>query len=308
MNIEQRPLDVDWLWDFIALAEQQHFSRAADARCIAQPALSRHIRSLEEWAEVVLVNRDSHPVTLTDAGQEFLAQTRLIVAHLEAARIKARAAHDQSSARLRVASTHSLALSFFPGWLARLESRLRLGQVQTLSDSYEGCEEVMLQRKVQFVLCYGHAAVTTKLDEAAYPVQRLGADELLPVCTPDAEGRAIFRLDGTDLVPLLEYSNSSMLGRILARAGARAAACARAPTAVVFGAHNAYLLKTLALEGRGVAWLPYSLIKAELTQGQLVPATASDAALKLDIRLYRQKYQMSPLAEQVWLRSSEEAL
>jgi DNA-binding transcriptional LysR family regulator len=300
MSIDQKPLDVDWLWDFIALADHQHFSRAADVRAIAQPALSRHIRSLEEWAGVVLVDRNSHPVALTDAGQEFLTQTRSIVAHLEAARIKARAAHDQSNARLRIASTHSLSLSFFPGWLTQLESRLRLGQVQTLSDSYEGCEELMHQRKVQFVLCYGHSAVTTKLDEATYPMQPMGTDALLPVCAPDKEGRAIYRIDGVDLVPVLEYSESSLLGRILARTGYRAEGAGHAPTSVVFSAHHAYLLKTLALEGRGVAWLPRSLIQGDLAQGQLVCASKSDALLELEIRLYRQKAEMSPLAEKVW--------
>ena len=300
MSIDQKPLDVDWLWDFIALADHQHFSRAADARSIAQPALSRHIRALEEWADVVLVDRNSHPVALTDAGQEFLTQTRSIVAHLEAARIKARAAHDQSSARLRFASTHSLSLSFFPGWLTRLESRLRLGPVQTLSDSYEGCEELMQQRKVQFVLCYGHAAVATRLDEAGYAMQPLGTDELLAVCAPNAKAQALYRLDAGDLVPLLEYSDSSMLGRILARTGPRSAFSSPAPTSVVFSAHNAFLLKTLALEGRGVAWLPRSLVQAELAQGLLLPAAPPEATLALEIRLYRQKAQMSGLAEQVW--------
>lgn len=301
MSIDQKPLGVEWLWDFIALADHQHFSRAADARYIAQPALSRHIRALEEWADVVLVDRNSHPVALTDAGHEFLNHTRAIVAHLEAARIKARAAHDQSNARLRFASTHSLSLSFFPGWLSRLESRLRLGQIQTLSDSYDDCEELMLQRKVQFLLCYGHAAVATKLDESAYPMQSLGKDELVPVCAPNAKGQAIYRIDGSDLVPLLEYSDSSMLGRILARTHQGKVRSIRAPTSVVFSAHNAYLLKTLALEGRGVAWLPRSLIEGELALGQLVPATrAVHDWSEIEIRLYRQKAEMSPLAEKVW--------
>ena len=208
MSIDQKPLDVDWLWDFIALAEHQHFSRAADARSIAQPAFSRHIRALEEWADVQLVDRNAHPAALTDAGQAFLIQTRSIVAHLEAARIKARMAHDQSNARLRFASTHSLSLSFFPSWLTRLESRLRLGQVQTLSDSYEGCEELMQQRKVQFVLCYGHASVLTKLDEAGYAMQPMGTDDLLAVCAAKPDGQALYRLDATAGVQQLLHAGA----------------------------------------------------------------------------------------------------
>ena len=37
-------MDLDWLKDFLALAEQKNFSRAADARNVSQPAFSRRIR------------------------------------------------------------------------------------------------------------------------------------------------------------------------------------------------------------------------------------------------------------------------
>ena len=50
MGPDNRSLDLDWLEDFVALAETGNFSRAAEARAIAQPAFSRHIRSLEEWS------------------------------------------------------------------------------------------------------------------------------------------------------------------------------------------------------------------------------------------------------------------
>ena len=40
-------MDLDWLKDFLALAEQKNFSRAADARNVSQPAFSRRIRALE---------------------------------------------------------------------------------------------------------------------------------------------------------------------------------------------------------------------------------------------------------------------
>ena len=54
MGPGNRPLDLDWLEDFLALAESGNFSRAAKARNIAQPAFSRHIKSLEEWVGVDL--------------------------------------------------------------------------------------------------------------------------------------------------------------------------------------------------------------------------------------------------------------
>src|SRR6185436_11861665 len=121
-----------WLEDFLALAETGNFSRAAEARAIAQPAFSRHIRSLEEWMGVDLVDRSAHPAELTAAGKRFHPLLKDVLSALEAA------------ASLRFAATHVLSLYFFPRWLAQLEENLRLGPVQTLSDSSHGCEELML--------------------------------------------------------------------------------------------------------------------------------------------------------------------
>ena len=71
MGPGNRPLDLDWLEDFVALADTGSFSRAAEVRHIAQPAFSRHIRSLEEWVGVELCDRSAHPVALTAAGQQY---------------------------------------------------------------------------------------------------------------------------------------------------------------------------------------------------------------------------------------------
>lgn len=303
MTSEHSPLDIDWLRDFTVLAETGNFSRAADARAIAQPAFSRHIRALEDWVGVPLVDRSAHPVELTAGGRQFLPQVQALLAHLEAARIKAKVAHDQASASLRFAATHALSLTFFPAWLSRLEVHHRLGQVQTLSDTYQGCEDLMQQRRVQFVLCYGHAGVPCKLDD--YPMQVLGQEGLLPVSCPDAQGQPLFDLQSVRPLPLLDYGEASALGRILRatqkglHAGSTAGAAGR-QTSVVFSAHNAFLLKAMALEGRGLAWLPRSLIEAELATGRLVLAGDAAWQVAMDIRLYRQKFDMSEMAEAIW--------
>jgi hypothetical protein len=42
-------MELRWLEDFLALAEQRTFARAAAVRHINQPAFGRRIRALEEW-------------------------------------------------------------------------------------------------------------------------------------------------------------------------------------------------------------------------------------------------------------------
>ncbi|KRA13179.1 LysR family transcriptional regulator [Acidovorax sp. Root568] len=304
MGPGNRPLDLEWLEDFLALAETGNFSRAAEARAIAQPAFSRHIRALEDWVGVELFDRSAHPAALTAAGQRFLPLLETILANLEAARIKARAAHDLAAASLRFAATHVLSLTFFPRWLVGMEARLRLGPIQTMSDSSQACEDLMLQRRVQFVLCHGHAEVPGRLDEAQYPMCRLADDRLLPVSAPQpggAAGQPLHALGQQASVPVLAYSEASGLGRIMrARMRGVFADGADGPVAVVFTAHHAVLLKTLAQEGRGVAWLPESLIADELRAGTLVAAGGADWNVPVQIRLYRQRAEMSPVAESLW--------
>ena len=305
MGPDNRTLDVEWLQDFVALAESGNFSRAAEARAIAQPAFSRHIRSLEEWVGVDLIDRGAHPVELTGAGRRFLPLVQDILGSLEAARIKARLAQDQAAASLRFAVTHALSITFFPRWLGALEARVRPGPVQTLSDHSRACEDLMAQRRVQFVLCYGHADVPGRLDEGRYPVVKLGDDALLPVVAPDAAGAPLFEVERGALLPILDYSDASGLGRIL-RARLRALFAeplrddARPARSIVFTAHNAFLLKTMVQTGRGVAWLPESLVADELANGRLLRAGGDAWRVPIEVRLYRQQAEMTPTAEALW--------
>ena len=308
MGPDNRSLDLDWLEDFVALAETGNFSRAAEARAIAQPAFSRHIRSLEEWVGIELIDRATHPVELNRAGRTFLPFVRDALAGLQAARIKARLAQDQSAASLRFAVTHALSITFFPRWLGALETNLQHGPVQTLSDHSRACEDLMIQRRVQFVLCYGHSDVPGRLDEGRYPVVCLGTDVALPVAAPDAAGQPLFELGRGELVPVLDYSDASGLGRILRALFTKTTERgAGSDLTVVFTAHNAFLLKTMTLAGRGIAWLPESLVAEELESGRLVAAGSAALRVPLEVRLYRQNAAMAPTAEALWALVSRES-
>ncbi len=296
---------MEWLEDFLVLARCGSFSRAAEARAIAQPAFSRHIRSLEEWVGVDLIDRSAHPAGLTAAGQRFQPLLEELLAGLEAARIKARAAHDEETASLRFAVTHVLSLYFFPQWLSGWEDQVRLGPVQTMSDSSQACEDMMLQRRVQFVLSYGHPQVPSRLDEGQYPVLELGKERLVPVCASDAQGLPLYALNSKDKVPILAYTEASGLGRIMKQQlkgvfSAPSGSPQIPGAAVVFTAHNALLIKTMVLKGKGVAWLPARLVAEELQSGQLVECGQGRWQIPIDIRLYRQHAVMARVAEALW--------
>lgn len=69
---------------FVAVAEELHFGRAAARLHIAQPALSRQIRALEEELKTPLLVRDRRTTVLTAAGEQLLADARDLLASAEA--------------------------------------------------------------------------------------------------------------------------------------------------------------------------------------------------------------------------------
>lgn len=72
---------------FIAVAEQQSFTRAAEKLFIAQPPLSRQIQQLEEELGVTLFERGTRPLKMTEAGHFFYAHAQQLLA--KAADLKA---------------------------------------------------------------------------------------------------------------------------------------------------------------------------------------------------------------------------
>lgn len=72
-------LDMRLLRSFVAAAEELHFSRAAARLYLAQQALSRHIRELEQHLGMSLFDRTTRRVTLTPAGERLLPGARQLL-------------------------------------------------------------------------------------------------------------------------------------------------------------------------------------------------------------------------------------
>lgn len=291
-------METAWLADLQALAETLNFSRAAERRNITQPAFGRRIKALEEWCGWELVDRSTHRLKLTPAGELMLEAASDIAARLE------RAARDlaqikAATSTVTFAATHALSFIFFPSWIQGLGHSAAAMPIRLLSDNMNECEKIMLEGRAQFLLCHYQEHSGIRLDMQNYRHVVLDADRLVPVCARKKDGEPLYSLSGTTGVPLLAFEEKSGMGRILAANLSQRMQSLRLDT--VFTSHLAMALKALAIEAKGVAWIPLSLASDEMgLGGRLAFAGSEEWAVDVQIVLMRPRARMTEIAESFW--------
>lgn len=298
-------MNLSWLEDFLALAATGNFSRAAEERHMTQPAFSRRIRALEEWLGTELFDRSSQPARLTAAGEWFRGTAEELLARIARVPGEARAVADAQSATLRFAATHALSFTFLPDWLRGLEERIEIGPVSLVSDVLERCEAMLQKSQVQFLVSHAlnpqPKPSSSGLEARGFPWLDVGNDALVPVSVPNEQGRPRHALlDARADAPLqvLSYSPESGMGRMLREV--HGGALDRLPAQLAVQAHLASALRTMTLNGRGMAWLPRSLIADDVASGRLVEAAPAEWQIQMRIRLYRDKAALDLAGEAFW--------
>ncbi|TWI47788.1 DNA-binding transcriptional LysR family regulator [Pseudomonas duriflava] len=276
-------LELKWLEDFIALAATHSFSQAADRRFVTQPAFSRRIRSLEQVLGLTLIDRSRTPVALTESGQLFLVTARSVVEQIgEVVRHLHHLEGGQGEV-LQFAAAHSLALGFFPAWIARLRSEGLNIASRLIATNVGEAVHALREGGCDLMMAFYDPDAALQLDPEIFPSIHLGTTSMLPICAANEQGEPLFDLDSGQSVPLLAYSTGAFLGRsvnLLLRQR-------KLRYTTLYETAMADSLKSMALQGLGIAWVPQLSVTAELARGELVPCGGEQWQVPLEIRLYR---------------------
>ena len=116
-------MDLTQLAYFRAAAQLEHFSRAADTMHVAQPALSRQIRTLETQLGVTLFDRVGRGVRLTAAGRAILPRVERALAETDAIGRDVRALLELESGLVALGFLHSIGAHLLPNILAAFRAR-----------------------------------------------------------------------------------------------------------------------------------------------------------------------------------------
>ncbi len=108
---------------FVAVAENENVSRAAEKLHVSQPGLSRQIHDLENEIGFALFARTAKSIKLTEAGKTFLTEARDVLARVETAINKARNVHSQARSEIHVGYAPSLTVQILPAALRKFQAQ-----------------------------------------------------------------------------------------------------------------------------------------------------------------------------------------
>ena len=281
-------MELYWLQDFLALVRTGNFSKAAMERHVTQSAFSRRIQALEEWVGAPLFDRSSHPVELTMPGQQLLPIAVGSVEPLLDFRASMRANASESAPTVSFLMPTPCSAGIFPALLARLNREIGpiVGQgsvkrIDEVAERYAGGE-------ADLALSYRHPSLPRPAAFDELESIEIGDEPLIPVCAPQRRGQPGY----------LPYGRSSFIGRVVDDEVASRVSEVRPQK--LFEDPLIFVLKELALQGMGVAWLPRSTIERNLGDGSLARVGGGDWDIPLTVELLRRKKRLPPAAEAVW--------
>jgi DNA-binding transcriptional LysR family regulator len=283
-------MELEWLQDFVCLANTGSFSHASEHRNISQSAFSRRIQALENWIGAELVDRHTHPVVLTEAGAQLVTTANQIIRTMHKTR-------DDFGYRRRLGRLSTLAIGvadhlaihFAPAWLKTIDPVVENRKVQLVTGLKAGLGfvDLLVQQKLDFLLAYGGSVVTENGGPTHFESIILGEDELLPVCLADQAGNKEYALPSSKKAPLqhISFMPGSAMSNLINQLSTRRKYPIHLKTAIETG--SAESIKALVMNGFGMAWLPRMAIAEELESEFLAELGEERYRIPFTIELFR---------------------
>jgi DNA-binding transcriptional LysR family regulator len=267
-------VDLKQLEHFVAVADERHFTRAAERLYISQSGLSASVRALEKELGAELFSRNTRRVELTQAGRALLHESRRTLASAAAARDAVAAVQGLQRGTLSVGTEQCIGIVDVPAELARFHSTypgidIRLRQAGTA----ELVEHVRVGR-----LDAAFVALSNE-PPAGVCLSRLESLSMVLICPPQHPLAGRDRVDWTVLAGEVFVDFHPDWGS--RQVSDRAFAAAGLTRQVAYEVNDVHTLLDLVLRGLGVAIVPAPI--AGKRTGKLVTVRLGPDAPTWDI-------------------------
>ena len=270
---------------FLEVAANLSFSKAAHVLFITQPAVSKHIKSLEDQYKVPLFERKGGSILLTEAG-------KVLNKHLlNGSEIQRKIEYDLStlsnissaSGNLRLGASTTIALYILPSILSNFQREYSNVDVQLVNRNSEYILNALLNHEVDV----GIIEVENKLTTVSY--QFFMSDEVIPVCSSKSplagQSLSIEQLTQTPLA--LRERGSGTLDALLKELLEKGVKSSDLNIKIRLGGTEA--LKNFLLADQCLGFMPKPSIVRELAEGDLVEVPIEGLHINRDFFFIRRK-------------------
>lgn len=245
---------------FVQVVENGSFSRAAKQLAMANSAVSRVVKRLEEKLGVNLINRTTRQLRLTEEGSQYFRRVQKFLQEMAAAEAEMLAVHEVPQGVLRVDSAMPMVLHLLVPLAAKFNERYP--HIQLSLASSEGYIN-LIDRKVDIALRAG------ELDDSGLRARHLFDSHFRVVASPDYLAKHGTPQSTEDLAnhQCLGFTEPSSLNTwtVLDAQGN--------PYKISphFTANSGEILRSLCLSGCGIACLSDFLVDNDIAEGKLIP-------------------------------------
>ncbi|MCJ8313843.1 MAG: LysR family transcriptional regulator [Saccharospirillaceae bacterium] len=173
-------MEINSLEAFVAVADNQSFSQAAEKLFITQPAISKRISVLERSLDSKLFDRMGRNILLTEAGQALMPIARKILQDIIEARRNVQNISGLASGELKIASSHHVGLHYLPPIIKRFGSEFSQVTLNIQFINSEQAIESIMNQNIELAF----TTLPNRLD-AQLTKQKVWKDSLHFVCASD---------------------------------------------------------------------------------------------------------------------------
>ena len=280
-----------------AVARHRHFSRAAEELHVAQPALSRQVKRLEDELGVRLLERTTRAVRLTEAGELAVARARAALDEADAIREELDELRGLVRGTVAIGALLPAGELDVPALLARFNREYPGIEIEFREGTAGDMHRLLLSGELDAAFAFELTPPPTGLERL-----RLSREELVLVMArghplAGERGLPIASLDGE---PLIAFRQGSAARHALDRALVAAGATPR----IRLEGSDLPLIRALVEQGFGMAVLPRSF--AELPGPRLAVRPLAPA-IHLDVTLLWRDARSHPPAARAFLDFVTEA-
>ena len=250
---------------FVQIAELGSITRASQHLGIAQPALSRHVKSVEDELGTQLLVRLPRGVRLTGAGSQFLEHCRRIVRELGRAREELRTSPEVPQGRVTLGLSPTTGPMLLPGVLERVRRQCPQVTLKVVEGFSTQLYDSLLTGRVDL------AVLTSPAASRALRLLPLLSEPIVVLGSPEPRGsRRFYTLPELSKTPVVTTEAiRSIVDEQLARYGARLNVEAEVDAVEA--------IRRLLLRGIGPAVMPLSTFHDDIRGGRIAAFQIADA-------------------------------